>query len=669
MIRPRLLAGLFRSTRKVAVALAHRSAGLARGSAALTLLGVGMLLGGVARAGCLELSPPSTQPLQELSIRDPKKAIAAVKAALEAASRPSVVDESRIAALYAIEAQSYSLLELDADARSAALKGLEFAPLPNDSTHLTLQMVYAENVYDADGINAALTALDKARSLQLAGSRADLCLQITIGRVQNRSGRSDLALSTLTQAYRTSLTFPVAEPRVAAAAALSPVMRSVGDYKQALALSQEVIAWETKHHATLSLSVEHYLRGQILSEMHNYKDAVVETQLARELSVELSDQQGVGFADLATCRVRLELKDPEAARTDCENALRIFSASRSVDVEKEAQALLARIDLAEGHADKALAQLNDVLRGNAEQMMPRLVPSVYELRARANASLQKYPEAYRDLSEYLDHYMARTEAERAQQVSSLRARFETDREIERNASLQRELALADERAQRQRAELRWAVIGAGMSVMVIALLTYLLVINRRYRRQLVRLATEDSLTGLPNRGRSAALATQALLTAFDRRQPLSIALIDLDRFKAINDRYGHAAGDRVLQEFAALARKSIRPSDTLGRWGGEEFLLVLPNTTLDVALGLLDHLRLQAGLITTTDEEADLHVSISAGLATTGEEPCSLDEIVASADLALYEAKNSGRDLVRYCSLSTTTAPATPQSRPVARAG
>jgi len=669
MIRPRLLAGFFRSTRTVAVALAHGSAGLARGSAALTLLGVGMLLGGVARAGCLELSPPSTQPLQELSIRDPKKAIAAVKAALEAASRPSVVDESRIAALYAIEAQSYSLLELDADARSAALKGLEFAPLPNDSTHLTLQMVYAENVYDADGINAALTALDKARSLQLAGSRADLCLQITIGRVQNRSGRSDLALSTLTQAYRTSLTFPVAEPRVAAAAALSPVMRSVGDYKQALALSQEVIAWETKHHATLSLSVEHYLRGQILSEMHNYKDAVVETQLARELSVELSDQQGVGFADLATCRVRLELKDPEAARTDCENALRIFSASRSVDVEKEAQALLARIDLAEGHADKALAQLNDVLRGNAEQMMPRLVPSVYELRARANASLQKYPEAYRDLSEYLDHYMARTEAERAQQVSSLRARFETDREIERNASLQRELALADERAQRQRAELRWAVIGAGMSVMVIALLTYLLVINRRYRRQLVRLATEDSLTGLPNRGRSAALATQALLTAFDRRQPLSIALIDLDRFKAINDRYGHAAGDRVLQEFAALARKSIRPSDTLGRWGGEEFLLVLPNTTLDVALGLLDHLRLQAGLITTTDEEADLHVSISAGLATTGEEPCSLDEIVASADLALYEAKNSGRDLVRYCSLSTTTAPATPQSRPVARAG
>ena len=99
-----------------------------------------------------------------------------------------------------------------------------------------------------------------------------------------------------------------------------------------------------------------------------------------------------------------------------------------------------------------------------------------------------------------------------------------------------------------------------------------------------------------------------------------------------------------------MARDSIRPADILGRWGGEEFLLVLPNTTLDVALGLLDHLRLQAGLIAPAAEEAELHVSISAGLAMTSEEPCSLDEIVARADLALYEAKNSGRDLVRYCS-------------------
>ena len=105
-----------------------------------------------------------------------------------------------------------------------------------------------------------------------------------------------------------------------------------------------------------------------------------------------------------------------------------------------------------------------------------------------------------------------------------------------------------------------------------------------------------------------------------------------------------------------MTRTSIRATDILGRWGGEEFLLVLPDTTLDVAVEMLDHLRLQAGMIRQPLEDAELRVSISAGLATTGKEECSLDEIVARADVALYEAKDSGRDLVRYAEESYRSA-------------
>lgn len=627
-----------------------------RAPAALALLAVLTLFSSVVRAGCLELSRPDVLPLEELGMRDPRKAIEAVSRELAGVGRSTRADVGRIAALYAVEAESYSLLELDANARSAALKGLEFAPQTNDPTHLTLKMVYAENIYDAAGIERALAAIEKARRLQAIGSRADVCLQITLGRIQNRHGRSDLALLTLTQAYRSSLSLTAPEPRVLAAGALSPVMRALGDFKQALALNQEVIDWEARHSATLSLSVAHYLRGQIFGAMRDYGAALEEIQQARRLSVELSDQQGIGFADLATCQVRLELGRLAAARADCENALRIFAASASVNTQKQAKAALARLDLAEGRPDRALASLNEVLSRNGEDMQPRQVPPVYELRSRANAALQRYPDAYRDLSEYLKRYVAGTDAERAQQIGVLRARFETDREIERNASLQRQLALADDRADRQKIELRWVAAGIGLSVMVIALLTHLLVTNQRYRRQLVRLAAEDSLTGLPNRGRTVTLAIKALADAFDSRQPLCIALIDLDRFKTINDRFGHAAGDRVLQDFAAMAAASIRPPDILGRWGGEEFLLVLPNTTLDVAVEMLDHLRLQAGLIPTPGNGSDLRVSISAGLATTTADACSLDEIVACADVALYEAKNSGRDLVRYADTSLQSA-------------
>ena len=626
-------------------------------SGAVILAGLAILFCGEALASCLELTQVGVQSLQELSLRDPRQAIEAAQAAMEAAARTIPVDETRLAALYAIEAQSYSLLELDGAARAAALRGLQLAPSPSDSVHLTLQMVYAENVYDADGINAALALIEKARSLQLPGSRADLCLQITSGRVQNRGGRADLALLTLTEAYQASRSFSAPEPRVAAADALSPVMRAVGDFKQALALNQEVIDWATQHNATLSLSVAHYMRGRILGEMHDYAAALAETSQARQLSVELGDQEGVGFADLATCRIRVESGEIGAVRGDCDNALRIFSASRRADMQREAQTLLAHLDLVEGHPGHALTRLNEALGKGATEMQPRQVPSAYQLRAQAHAALRKFPEAYHDLSEYLQSLIARNNTERAQQVAALRARFETDREIERNASLRRDLGRAEERARRQGAAMRWIAIGIGVSGVVIALLAYLLLINRRYRRQLLRLAGEDSLTGLPNRGRTAALAIKALLTAFATQRPLCVALIDLDRFKAINDRFGHATGDRVLQEFAAVGAAVIRANDILGRWGGEEFLLVLPDTTLDVAVAMLDHLRLQAGLIRPCEQVSELRVSISAGLAMTATEPCSLDEIVARADLALYEAKRSGRDLVRLAdeSFSSTS--------------
>jgi diguanylate cyclase (GGDEF)-like protein len=623
---------------------------------ALALLLTLMLasLANIARAECLESPYPDVRSLETLGVQDPKRALEAIKTALADAQHSAPADKRHIAALHAAAAQSYGLLELDTEARQAASTGLELAPEPADLTHLTLQIANAENIYDSAGIDSAIIGIEKARSLQPPGSRADVCLQITLGRLQYRRGRADLALLTLTQAYRASGSLAAAQPRVAAASALSPVMRVVGDFAQALTLNQESIDWHLRHHAKLSLSVARYLRGGILSEMHEHKAAIEETEQARNLSVELGDQQGIGFADLATCEDRLALGEVEHARNDCESALRIFEASHSIDMIREAQTLLARVDLAEGHAERALATLTDVLSKGGTDMQPRQVPQVYHVRAQANAVLHKYSDAYRDLQEYLKRYTANVDAERAQQVAALRARFETDREIERNDSLQHQLELAHERSERQRIELRWVVVGTTASGLVIALLTYLLIANLRYRKQLVRLATRDSLTGLPNRGRMAAVATKALAAAFETQQPLSVALIDLDRFKALNDQFGHATGDRVLKEFAALATASIRPTDTLGRWGGEEFLLVLPDTTLDTAMEMLNFIRQKVAQIEV--EGWDLRVSISAGLATSGPGASSLDEILARADVALYKAKNSGRDLVCYAEESYQSA-------------
>jgi diguanylate cyclase (GGDEF)-like protein len=182
------------------------------------------------------------------------------------------------------------------------------------------------------------------------------------------------------------------------------------------------------------------------------------------------------------------------------------------------------------------------------------------------------------------------------------------------------------------------------------LLTLVLIESRKQKRLLTQLARQDDLTALPNRRRMLELANDAFATARREGGLLTVALIDLDHFKQINDRFGHAAGDFVLQEFARMCRRLLREGDEFGRWGGEEFLILLPRTSLDVALAVVERVRIAAqtirGQLGNDGLDKDLRVSLSAGLATNEGDPARVEEIITKADAALYNAKKEGRDLV-----------------------
>lgn len=153
--------------------------------------------------------------------------------------------------------------------------------------------------------------------------------------------------------------------------------------------------------------------------------------------------------------------------------------------------------------------------------------------------------------------------------------------------------------------------------------------------RLEELADTDDLTGLPNRRGWNRELEIALSTAQRRRSPLCIALIDLDRFKNVNDERGHQAGDRLLKEAAASWRSTLRPADVLARPGGDEFTLVLPDCDVDRAFGVLDRLR-QA-----TPREHTCSIGVAEWDGREGSQ-----ELVARADEALYSAKGGGRDRV-----------------------
>lgn len=162
------------------------------------------------------------------------------------------------------------------------------------------------------------------------------------------------------------------------------------------------------------------------------------------------------------------------------------------------------------------------------------------------------------------------------------------------------------------------------------------------------MAMQDALTGLGNRRRFMPAAQRELDLARRHQQPLALLVLDLDHFKSINDAFGHLAGDEVLIEVARRCQRALRTTDLLARWGGEEFIMLLPNTPLPQAQQLAERVR-QAVFAPPRIRISGQEVQVTASLGAAGVAPgqtVSLDELIKRTDIALYRAKSAGRDRV-----------------------
>jgi two-component system, cell cycle response regulator len=175
--------------------------------------------------------------------------------------------------------------------------------------------------------------------------------------------------------------------------------------------------------------------------------------------------------------------------------------------------------------------------------------------------------------------------------------------------------------------------------------SYIVMENSRLFERVRNLSIRDGLTGLSNHRHILEL----LQEEFDRKgrdqEPFSVLMIDIDHFKRVNDEHGHPAGDAVLREVAAVIQGCLRTIDSVGRYGGEEFLVVLPRTPHDEAMQTAERVRSQVGAHVFRAQEAGLRVTISVGVATASAPGTHTTEaMIREADAALYRAKSAGRD-------------------------
>ena len=161
-----------------------------------------------------------------------------------------------------------------------------------------------------------------------------------------------------------------------------------------------------------------------------------------------------------------------------------------------------------------------------------------------------------------------------------------------------------------------------------------------------QLARTDSLTGINNRRYLYELAEREFEISQRYQQPLSVLMYDIDHFKKFNDTYGHMLGDHILKIVTETAVKELRSADTIGRYGGEEFIILMPMTNAEQAYSLAERIRMAVATTNVQTEKGDIFVTLSIGIVEKNYTlPLeSVEEIFKRADEAMYAAKEAGRN-------------------------
>jgi len=169
---------------------------------------------------------------------------------------------------------------------------------------------------------------------------------------------------------------------------------------------------------------------------------------------------------------------------------------------------------------------------------------------------------------------------------------------------------------------------------------------QRLEGELKRLAAHDSLTGLLTRGAFVDLFERDVSRSRRSGEPFTLALLDLDHFKQLNDGHGHPFGDEILRRTAQQLRSGIRTHDVLGRYGGEEFALLMPGLAKEAGVRAAERVRGHVEALKLEHDHTRLHLTISAGVAAFPQDGVDWESLLTAADAALYEAKASGRNRV-----------------------
>jgi diguanylate cyclase (GGDEF)-like protein len=422
--------------------------------------------------------------------------------------------------------------------------------------------------------------------------------------------------------------------------------RRMGDWAQAqrhftaaVKRMQDKGDWENVATNLIQLGFLHGESGSPDKALAAFRDA-------EAVALKHHDPYSVNAARLGIAESQIALGQPEAALALLEQARAGFAAEHNSASEDMLLMLTGQALARQGRHAQALERYRQALPLIQEDGNQRYLAMLFKAQAASREALGQAGPALADYKRYNDLQMKLQGKMRLEQGRMLEYEYEIRRRDFENKQLRAEAAIRQQEVVALQAVRRWQTLAIVLGLLLLALLATLAFRQRRKSRLLHDLTLLDPLTKAANRPGIEREAARALEASQRDGTPLSLLMLDLDHFKAINDRYGHAAGDKVLRAVTDAWQAQLRGRDPLGRVGGEEFVVVCPGTTLEQALVVANRLREAADALQFPDIDPALRVSVSIGASQARSTGDSCDALLDRADAALYRAKQQGRDRV-----------------------
>ncbi len=422
--------------------------------------------------------------------------------------------------------------------------------------------------------------------------------------------------------------------------------RRMGDWPQAqrhfsaaVKRMQDKGDWESVATNLIQLGFLHGESGAPDKALASFREA-------ERIAIEHDDAYSLNASRLGIAENQIVLGQPDAALATLQQARAGFAAEHN-DASEDMLLMLTGQALArQGQHAQALARYAQALPLIQQDGNERYLALLYKAQAASKEALGQSSQALADYKHYADLQMKLQGKMRLEQSRMLEYEYEIHRRDFENRQLRAEAVTKQQEVASLEAVRRWQWLTIVLGALLLALLASLAWRQWRKSRRLRDLTLLDPLTGAANRPGIEREAARALDASVRDGTPLSLLMLDLDHFKSINDRYGHAAGDKVLRATTSAWQAQLRGRDPLGRVGGEEFVVVCPDTTLEQALVVANRLREATLALRFEDIDPALRVSVSIGAAPARKAGDSCDALIDRADTALYRAKQQGRDRV-----------------------